>query len=275
MVEKKEKEGSEDSEKEESLKEELGDSLEEGKDKEEEDKKKSEKKEDSKEEVCEIFEVEKDGKEKIVEACGEEEVKKGTKKLINKENRILLGIIVVLALVLIGTLVGFLYGGKAREFEYKEIDFQVIKDDGGLIFYHTIIPTIKQGQSVNYNIYLRKDPRVIGEEVEFNGFVNIPKTVILNSNESFNCDGDGAIAIANFAQIMSFFEIQVLKHDNATCENTDGKYGFIKIQEGNETFIKQVGDMCYEFNVNNCEILDVTERFILDSLVKAKGRGVN
>ena len=50
----------------------------------------------------------------------------------------------------------------------------------------------------------------------------------------------------------------------------EGRYVFIKIQPGDTTSIEQTGDYCYNLNVNNCEILKVTERFLVETLIEER-----
>ena len=43
---------------------------------------------------------------------------------------------------------------------------------------------------------------------------------------------------------------------------------FVKLQEANKTSIEQVGPACYNININNCEILEGTERFMIETFVE-------
>jgi hypothetical protein len=222
-----------------------------------------------KKEVCETFKVKEEGKEKIVESCGEEEVKKGdSKKVLGKENKILKIFLVILGVIIIGLIIGFWYGKELKQIEYQGVSFNILTDKGGLTFYHTYLPSILQGKRVNYNIYLREDPRKIGEKIPFHGSLIVPKIIVLNSTDSFNCEGDGIIAISNLAQVLGFFGVQTTQNSNATCENTAGKYGFINILQGEETKVTQTGELCYEFEVKDCEILKATERYLLEALIQ-------
>ena len=61
--------------------------------------------------------------------------------------------------------------------------------------------------------------------------------------------------------------IDVIKDGNATCDQS-GRYAFIGIQAGNQTTIKKTGPACYEVTINNCEILEATERLMLESFIE-------
>ena len=122
---------------------------------------------------------------------------------------------------------------------------------------------------INYNIFLRKDPRITGKNVPLNGQVFLSDVMVLNSTDNFNCDGDGVIAIANFQQVIGFFGTTIINDKNATCDK-QGRYMFVNLLKGNETKIERFGPICYNFYINNCEILDVTERFLLNLLEREK-----
>ena len=189
------------------------------------------------------------------------------KKQIKEENKILrnflVGIIGLIILVLLLTL----FINSMKNFEYEGVKFNIIKA-GQVIFYHTSFPFVVDGRDVTYNVYLRKDPRTL-KDVAFEGEVNLLEMMVLDNTESFVCGGDGGIAILNFQQIFRAFGTTIIKDPNATCDS-QGRYMFVRIQTGNETGIEQFGPACYEININNCEILDGTERFLIEVLIEAK-----
>ena len=232
----------------------------------EKDKKKKGSK-DKKEKVCEIFKVEKNG-EKTIKTCGTEETRTVTKGQIKSENKILRNFLIWLGILIFVFILVFLIINSIKHFEYNGISFNVIKE-GEVIFYHTSFPRYSPitGKHIeNYNIYLRNDPRKL-ENILFEGEINLRERLVINSTESFSCDGHGGIAGYNFQQILGAVGIKVIKDPNATCDS-QGRYMFVKIQPGNITSIEQFGPACYNLNVNNCEILKVTEKFIIETFVK-------
>ena len=58
-----------------------------------------------------------------------------------------------------------------------------------------------------------------------------------------------------------------MKDENASCD-AEGEYMFIQIEEGEETNVEQFGPSCYKLIVSDCEILPVTERFMIEMFVK-------
>ncbi|MBR9701631.1 hypothetical protein GOV13_01790 [Candidatus Pacearchaeota archaeon] len=224
-----------------------------------------------KEEICEVFEVEgKDGKEKIIRTCGKPmESKPTTKKQIDHHNRLLGNILLVLGVIIILFIGGYFAVDSIRHFEYEGVKFDVVKE-GELVFYRTTIPAMYQGRKVDYNFFLRKDPRKL-EDVPFEGEFDLPKNLVINLTEEFNCDGDGMIAIANLVKLYEFIRVPVLRDENASCSENK-EYMFVRIQQGNSTEIKEIGPACYEINVANCEILEGTERFMVETFIDIQGK---
>jgi len=114
---------------------------------------------------------------------------------------------------------------------------------------------------------LRNNPKELGKTVPFEGNITLRKFLVLNTTtDNLFCDGDWSLAIGNL-QNLEIFGISVIKDENASCSSTGG-YSFVQIEEGNETKIEQFGPSCYKLTVANCEILPVTERFLIEVFAK-------
>jgi hypothetical protein len=229
------------------------------------EKKKEEKVPVKKEEVKEIFKVEKDGEEKIVQAQGIEETKIKKEGQIKSQNKILKIFLIVIGLFSISFVLVFLSVNSSKNFEYRGIDWDVLKE-GNVIFYHASLPMIYKGNEINYNVYLRNDPRKL-EDVPVEGDLKMLEMMVVESSNNFVCDGYGGIAMINLQQIVGTFGMNVIKDPNATCDS-EGRYLFVTMQEGDVTSIEKTGPACYNFNIKDCEVLKVTERFIIEVLVK-------
>ena len=205
-----------------------------------------------------------EGKEKIVESCGDVEEKPASEKQVKEQNKILRNILIGIGIFVLFFVIGFYFTNSVKNFEYNNIKFDIIKEKK-INFYHTSFPmTYKSGEKAIYNVFLRKDPRKIGE-IPFEGELYLSEMLVLNSSENFNCDGNGVVAIANFQQILNALGTNVINDPKANCDEY-GRYIFINLQKGNKTEIKNIGKKCYNFNINKCEVLDVTERFLLEAL---------
>ena len=211
----------------------------------------------------EIFEVIKKGRKKTIKVEGFEEEEKPSKKQIKKENKILRNIFIVTGAIVIGSILIFFIFNSVNNFEYKGVKFQKVNE---VAPYKTSFPVIHNGEKAIYNIYLRNDPRKL-EWVIFDGEMNLFNEMIINSTSDFNCNGDGIIAVVNLVQFYELLGVNIFKNETLSCDD-EKEYTFIQIQEGNETKIEQVGYSCYNINVNNCEILEVTERFMFESFVE-------
>lgn len=190
------------------------------------------------------------------------------KNMAKSQDRILRNFLIGMAALIIFVIL-FVYAVKStKKFEYEGVNFEVVKN-GKLVFYNTQVPVLINGQSAQYNFYLRNDPRKTGTEVPIEGNLVLAKNLVINSSEELNCDGDGIIAIANLLNLYKMSGINVIKDDNASCDYS-GRYAFIKIQTANETSIEEFGPKCYNLNINNCEILKGTERLMIESFIEIK-----
>ena len=89
---------------------------------------------------------------------------------------------------------------------------------------------------------------------------------VLDSKENFDCQGDGAIAVANFVQVMKAMGTNIVKDpEYSQCDNA-GRYMFIELKSGEENKIVQTGPACYDFVIKDCEVLKTTEKFLVESL---------
>lgn len=195
----------------------------------------------------------------------EKKRKISSKKQIRTENKILRNLIFgVIGLIVLFLLLSFFINSK-KNFEYEGLKFNIEKA-GEVIFYHTSFTFMVNNREITYNVFLRKDPRTL-EDVTFDGKLNLLEMMVLDNSESFVCDGDGGIAMLNLQQIFRALGTTIIKDPDASCDS-QGRFMFVEIRAGDETIIKQFGPACYEITINNCEILDGTERFIIETLIE-------
>jgi hypothetical protein len=232
------------------------------------EKKKSEKESKKKEEVCEIFEIEKEGKEKTIKSCGFEKEEIAKKGNIEKENKLLRNILIFIGIFLLVIVLSFYIVKASNQFKYKGVKFNIVKE-GELTLYHSSFPVVYNGSNAVYNIYLRNDPRELEKEVPATGTLLSIDDTVINITQGIECDGKEGrgTAIANMVNLYAAIGKKIMKDDNASCDFL-GRYMYINIRPGNETSIEKFGPNCYNININNCEILEGTERFIVGMLVK-------
>lgn len=217
----------------------------------------------------EIFKLKKNGEEKTVKVESVETIEeKPNKKQIKEENKILRNIFIAIGVLAVLFLLGYLTINNLRNFEYQGVNFETVKFcdvEPCLILQQTSLPVIYNGNQAEYNFYLRKDPRDLN--VSFDGEINLMPDMIINATSDFNCNGDGIISIANLVKLYEIIGTKVIKNETLECDLL-GNYMFLQIQEANETSIEQFGEACYNLNVNNCEILEVTEKFMIETFIE-------
>lgn len=217
--------------------------------------------------VYEIFKVGK--KEKIIRTEGIESEKEANKNQVKEENKILRNIFILIGGVFVLILIGYSFFDNMKNFDYKGIHFETVKFCDVrpcLILYQTVFPVISNGEKADYNIYLRNNPKEL-DSITFNGEMNLFEDMVINSTSDFDCDGDQVIAVANMVNFYELLGTNIFKNESLGC-NDDEEYTFVQMQEGNETKIEQVGYSCYNIEINSCEILEGTERFMIESFIE-------
>jgi hypothetical protein len=207
-------------------------------------------------------EKKKTSKDKEVKKNKEEDSEK--KEINKRQNKQLRNILIMIGVVILLIVAIVIIGKSATKFTYNGVKFKMMKE-GNLMFYATSLPVQYQGEMRDYNFYLRNDARKL--EVPFNGTLDLKSNAVLNMEKEFNCGGKGVISIANLMKLYQFIGINVMSDKNATCD-PEAKYTFIQILEGNETKIEQTEQSCYNIYINNCEILEGTEKLMIETLVK-------
>lgn len=192
------------------------------------------------------------------------ETKKNSGKKEDKQLRnIFLGLGIFVVLIIIGAIIL----GPPKEVTYKNATFIPV-NDGGKMFYQIKLPVYENGQYVsNYSFYLRTDPRDLEKKVAFNGEFDVTTSVVLNSEDEFSCDGYGIISVANMRQLFEFGGATVIKNDSVGCD-VEGKYTYINLKPGEKTEINQIGNSCYDIIIRDCEVLEGTERFMIETIAK-------
>jgi hypothetical protein len=198
---------------------------------------------------------------KVEEAVAEEQ--------IQKEKGIFKGVIIVMIGFVLLFLAVYALVYSSKHFSYNGITAEAVKE-GTLTFYKISMPVTYNGKLADYNFYLRKSPWVLSK-IPFKGTVLVKKDMVIDMTEDFKCDGDGIIAIANLLKLYNVIGTSVIKDENASCDPA-GRYMFVKITKGNETRIDQFGPVCYKISVKDCEILEGTERFMLETFAELKSR---
>jgi len=239
-----------------------------------------------------------DGKSQSGELVGEPEIEdqktegepteldlKSSENLGKKQNsQIKWSIFLMISLIVIILVVPAVVKYYFNNFEYIGIEFQKTKL-GDLVFYSTKFPVIGiQGNVIgSYSMNFRTDPRdleYIPVDVEDDKikFVQIAgggyTPVYISLDPSMEVCEDSVIAMVNLAEFLkdSSLEVRSAVTDKAYAEERDENYmtcetsksdTVILIKDGEETSITEVGPNCYQMIFKDCEILQVSEKFML------------
>ena len=213
-------------------------------------------------------------KRKRIKSGKQSEVRKegkiSRKKQVESHNKILKNFFIGVGVIIIASLLIFLFINQTRSFEYEGVEFSKVKfcdTRPCLITYNTKLPIIYQGERIQYNFYLRNDPRKLAKSVPFDGEIVFKKDMFINITFNRHCEGYETIAIANLLNLYGISGVNTIADENAGCD-FEGKSMFVLIQESNRTSIEQFGPACYNINIKNCEILKGTERFMIDTFAE-------
>lgn len=215
------------------------------------------------------MEKDKTNKQEKSNCCEAGENRALTKKEIEQQNKLLKNILLGIGGFFLIILFIILFLHYIRNFEYEGIKFSIENYCDAkpcLILYKTFIPVIYNGKSVPYNFYLRNDPRKL-DNIEFDSEIVLLENMVINMSDDIKCDSDEIIALANLLKLYEIIGTKVIKDENAGCD-AQGRYMFLNIQKGEDTNIIQTSPGCYELNVNNCEILKVTEKFMIKTFIE-------
>lgn len=194
---------------------------------------------------------------------------KPNKEQSDKERKQLRNILLGLGVFVILIILAVFFISSIRSFEYKDTKWDIVRE-GNLLLYDTKLPLFneKGEQYLNYNFFLRNDPRDLN--VDFNGKLEIKDAMVINAEEEFSCDGDGIIAVANLRQLYEIIGTKVIKDESAGCDS-EGRYMYVNLKSGDETKIEKTGNACYDILISNCEILPATERFMVETFAEVNG----
>lgn len=218
--------------------------------------------------------------------------KKEIKKKQNKQ--VMWAIILMASLILIIIGVPFIKTNFLNKFRYINLDFQktqlgsisgaVTGDKTGMYFYSTKIPVADSSNNIigTFSMNFRNDPREL-EKINFKKTTSVPvftkdKTVYISLGKiERNCvEGSAATLtlsgfLRQFAQMnisAGMIDKKIAEENNfphITCANTK-RNTVIEIIEGNETKIEQISPDCYRLIYNDCDVMKVSEKFILEIL---------
>ena len=209
-------------------------------------------------------------------------IKKHKIKGERKIERELLGILVFLAVLVVVFLIASAYFRSLNYFEYNGLTFSKKKVGTIPLFHHSYYFKTQAGKLIQYNLYLRNDPR-------YNNVTLIGgPSHLLNAESvaylSINSDGlqscrYGSLAVASISSFMSDNQMKVIagnldfwsagsnRDKWVTCENQPGNR-VVELLKGNETKVI-IDKNCYKIEVADCQILEAVEKLEVQSIIGA------
>ena len=186
----------------------------------------------------------------------------------NQENKILKMIFLIVGVVFLLIAGIYFYTQSQINFTYKNIEFQKTKI-GEIDFYETkTLATADDGSLFGFR--LRTKPSVL-ENIPFENVDELRLMKVngytYEDNKTFDCEGDGVIAMANLQRLFSKQGMSVLRDPNSGCDS-EGRYNYFTLKYGSATEINEVGPNCYEIviqgNDAQCQILPATEKLMVE-----------
>jgi len=202
-----------------------------------------------------------------------------------QERQIKWAVYLMVAVVLVIVVLPYIKMNYIDKFDYHGLEFQKTQL-GDLIFYSSRFPVVIENQVVGtYSVNLRNDPRELeyipldtqDEKIEFT--INNGKFgdayITLNPFMEI-CDNSG-IAMATLSGFLkdSYLNVSSAVTDKAYAKkndltqrwcNNDPLDTVFVVTDGNKTAITEIQTGCYEMSFKDCEILEVTEKVILNVL---------
>jgi hypothetical protein len=188
----------------------------------------------------------------------------------------------VIVLMIIGPIITGYVVSQNNKFVYAKLDWQKTQASN-MVFYSTKIPVTDKYLNVvgSFFINFRNDPRELNKTNFTLTTTTMPtfnkeKVVYISIGEMKRKCLDGSAATLTLAgffrqfanmNISGAMSNKTIANDTGfpyiTCQNSKMNT-VINIIEGNTTEIRQINYNCYELRYANCEVMKVSERFILE-----------
>ena len=199
-------------------------------------------------------------------------------------------ILIVLGIALLFLIVGFLVLFNQTESNRVNAIGLIWEKEmyGSISFYVANVQGYSfDGQPINFKTNLRNDPRKLRkipiEGGELNLVKNKPTYISLDFESGIEKCGHLALVHLGIfsANLRLNFETAAINEEIAienklpyiTCENSPDNSVFI-LKTGDESKIQKISENCYHLIVNECEIIEVIERFEIEILSKLTGKSL-
>lgn len=186
-----------------------------------------------------------------------------------RRDRTLMIFLLGMGIIIVGIFVWAFASSSDATFTYRGVPFEKVQEIAPYRTPLTIVkadPTTGAAVQIPSYVYIRNDPREL-DAIPFEGKLELMKVAVVNSSGDFNCGGLGIVGITELARLYDALGVDVVTDPEAGCDE-EGRYLFLELVEGEKTKIVQFGPQCYRMEIANCEALQATERFLVESLVQ-------
>lgn len=187
-----------------------------------------------------------------------------------------------LAVVLLFVIASYLVAESMKKFDYAGLEFKKQRK-GNLDFYYVEFPIVDMsGNLVKKSpFYFREDPRNL-QRIEINGgkIAVMPNIALSGETETMGCEDSILAATSLFLYLKQAGVNPFVATTNKTiAENFNKTYmscanpGFntlVVYELADKTIIEKNGD-CYTLKFSDCDIMNVTERFMLGVYAHSRG----
>lgn len=200
-----------------------------------------------------------------------------------KDRQIMWALILMISVILIIVLIPIVKHYFFDKFTYEKLEYQKTQM-GDMKYFSTRIPVTDSSYAFigTFDINFRNDPRKL-EDINTTIKTGIPtfnkkETVYISTGKMERSCIDGTAAVLTLAGFLRGFagmnltgalsDKELADSNNfpyVTCENSKMNT-VINLVEGNKTEITQINSNCYILEYKDCEVMKVSEKFILEIL---------
>lgn len=213
---------------------------------------------------------------------GKTDRKRVNNKAKKKQDKQLKWILVIMFAVILITALSYFISINLKKFEYGGLKFEKIMYDKLPLYYSQIPINIGGGDMINYNMYLRSDPRQL-RYIKINGTTILKDYVVISLDRAAENQCSSREELRNLAELIQgtkrilkigFNDLNLSIEKNmsyVSCDNASMIPGTILMfHSSNTTQITQKGT-CYDIEFSDCKVNEVTERLMVGWIANAKG----
>lgn len=200
---------------------------------------------------------------------------------LDNHDRQLKYILVIIGIIIFFIFVTYLYVNSTYKFKFLGLNFEEVEISDANWYYTNVNIIQDTGESYNYELYLRNDPRDLNLSLEPVRYIRSNTTYITYSANFDNCSVVGMAPFLELGKFLGGIGVNAksaLADENlslesgfpyVTCENTKNNT-VILFESGEKTEVVQENN-CYRVKVANCEFNKATEIFIISTIATARG----